>query len=369
MTAFAEDYFDARGRFLAAAAQAALPVETIRHPTALAPDGRALAVDVARAGREDASHILFTVCGTHGVEGYPGSAAMVGLLESGKLAQLPEHVAMVFLHGLNPYGWSRDSQRNEDGIDINRNFIDFAVPPEPDRALIDRFAKLIDIEDMSYGSLDLAMRQLWAIRDEVGGARFMHSLGAGQYVEPRGIKFGGSAPSWSNGVYRDVVRRYLHRAERIAELDWHTGLGDYGGIFPLCFADEASEEYRLTAEWWGAGLVERGRRSWSVDDPDAPTPDHSGLTHAGLVAEAPNARIAGGVVEFGTLPVTQIFMAVFLDHWLLHRAPDDMSSQYWRAQMRIFLAPRERSWERSVMAHANRLYDRTIDGLARWDHN
>lgn len=369
MTAFAEDYFEARARFLAAAAQASLPVETIWHPTACSPDGRPLAVDVARAGKDDASHILFTVCGTHGVEGYPGSAAMIGLLESGKLAQLPEHVAVVFLHGLNPYGWSRDSQRNEDGIDINRNFIDFAAPPEPDRELVERFARLIDIEDMSYGALHLAMQQLWAIRDEVGGARFMYSLGAGQYTEPKGVKFGGSAPSWSNGVYRDVVRRYLGGAERIAELDWHTGLGEYGGIFPLCLVDQASEEFRLTADWWGAELVNRGRQSWSVDDPDAPTPDHSGLTHAGLVTEAPNARIAGGVVEFGTLPVTQIFMAVFLDHWLVHRAPADPTSQYWRAQMRIFLAPREQYWERSVMAHSSRLYDRTIDGLARWDHN
>lgn len=369
MREFAEDYFSARSMFLAATSEAALPVETIWHPNATSPDGRPLAVDIARAGREDASHVLFTVCGTHGVEGYPGSAVMIRLLDSGKLSHLPDHVAVVFLHGLNPFGWSRDSQRNEDGMDINRNFVDFGALPQPDHELIGRFAQLMDIKEMSHTALGQAVDQLWKIRDEVGGDRFMQALGAGQYIEPRGAKFGGSKPSWSNGVYRDVVRRYLGRAERIAELDWHTGLGDYGGIFPLCFAASGSEEYHLTADWWGRELVDRGRQSWSIDDPGSPRPDHSGLSHAGLVEEAPQAKIAGGVIEFGTLPVTQIFMAVFLDHWLVHAVPSEAASKFWRAQVRLFLAPREPTWERSVATHAERLYDCTLDGLARWGSN
>lgn len=363
---FAEDWFEARGRFLAAAARAGLTVESHWHPSATAPNGAPLAVDVARAGRADATHVLFTVCGTHGVEGYPGSAAQVALLDSGRLAALPDHVAVVFLHGLNPWGWSRDSQRNEYGMDINRNFVDFARLPEPDRELVDRLARLLDMPELSMLALGQAMKALFAIRDEVGGKRFMQTLGAGQYVQPMGIKFGGTGPSWSNRVYRDVVRRYLGQATHIAELDWHTGLGDYGGIFPFFFGRPGTEEYELTCDWWGRAAVERGMLSWSTDDKDSPTPDLSGIAHMALREGAPQARLAGGGIEFGTVPLTQIGQVVFLDHWLLFKASKDFDSRWWRAFMRTLMAPRDRAWERSVLAHARQLYASTLDGLARW---
>jgi hypothetical protein len=86
-----------------------------------------------------------------------------------------------------------------------------------------------------------------------------------------------------------------------------------------------------------------------------------------LLHELPQAKVAGGAIEFGTVPVTQIFMAVFIDHWLLHEGADKEDAQYWRAQLRILLAPREKSWERSVLKHADVLYDQTLRGLAAWD--
>ncbi len=367
MSGFAEDYFDARARFLKAAGQAGLAVETIWHPTATALNGAPLAMDVTRAGREDASHVLFTVCGTHGVEGYSGSAAQVQLLTSGQLDTLPDHVAVIFLHALNPYAWSRDSQRNEDGIDINRNFIDFGNVPKADTELVERFAALMDIKEMSYAALGNAMVDLFKIRDEVGGARFMDALVSGQYVDPRSPKFGGTGPSWSNAVYRDVVRRYLGRATHVAELDWHTGLGAYGETFAICLADRGTDAFDRTCDWWGRDAVEAGMGSWSDEDQDVPSPEYFGVTHTGLIDELRgDVAVAGGIIEFGTIPVTQIPQVVFLDHWLLYNTPADADVRYWRAQMRTFMAPRERGWERSVLRHADRLYTRTLDGLARW---
>jgi hypothetical protein len=364
---FAEDYFAARGTFLAAAARAGLAVETILHPTATAPNGAPLAIDVARAGAETASHVLFTVCGTHGVEGYPGSAAMVQLLSGHRMGALPPHVGIVFLHGLNPYGWSRDSRRDENGVDVNRNFADFDALPAPDHDLIARFAACMDFPDLTFAALQQAMAAIWTVRDEVGPDRFMQALGAGQYVEPRGLKYGGTEPSWSNAVYRDIVRRYLGSATHIAEVDWHSGFGAYGTPFPIFFGERDSDEYRRTCAWWGQEAVDRGMASWSEDDDATPAPEYQGLTHMGLREELPDARLAGGVVEFGTLPILEIGQAEILDCWLHFQVPKNGDPAFWRALLRTLMAPREPWWERSVLRHAEHIYDQTLAGLAGWD--
>jgi len=365
MELFSESYFEARAKFAYAANSAGLSVETIWHPSAKSPDGRGLAIDVARAGRDDASHVLFTVCGTHGVEGYPGSAAQIQLLQSAKLRDLPPHVAIVFLHGLNPYGWARNSQRNEDGIDLNRNFIDFTKAPAADRQAVAQMAEVLEIQEMSYVALGEALRKLSAIRQELGAERYIQRV-AGQYVNPRGWKFGGTAPCWSNKIYRDVVRRHLSKARYVAEIDWHTGLGAYGGFVPLCFAGRDTEEFTLTCDWWGKEAVEGGGSVWSAGDKSVKAPDYSGLTHAALAEELPNARIAGGVIEFGTLPLNQIALVPILDHWLTFNAPANADVRHWRAQMRTFMAPRDKDWEDCVLQHAERFYSRTLEGLARW---
>jgi len=364
---FAESYAHARGMFLTAAMEAGAAIETMTHPSAHCPFGGPLCIDIARLGSIDASNVLFMVCGTHGVEGYSGSAAQIAFLRRGLPERLPPHVAIVILHGLNPYAWSRDSQRNEDGIDINRNFMDFTRPAPPEDPLHHAFAAILDIHEMSFGALAQATKDIFALREQGGAKRFMDALAGGQYNSPRGIKFGGEAPSWSNLCFRKVVREYLARAERIASLDWHTGLGPYGDLFTLCFCAENTRAFQLTSAWWGADVVRRGVESWSAAGEASPSPDITGSAWRCLLEEAPQAEIAGGVIEFGTMPLESILQAVVLDHWLTFTASaDDPSTGYWRAQMRAFFAPREASWERSVARHARRICASSLVGLTDW---
>ena len=362
---FAASYLEARTWFLQAARRAGAALQAYWHPLAHGPDGDRLSIDLARLGRADATHILFTVCGTHGVEGYAGSAAQIQFLRALEGITLQPHVAVVFVHGLNPYGWSRDSQRNEDGTDLNRNFVDFADLPPADDELVARFAEVIRIDDMSFLALGRAVEALFALRDVFGADRFMRALAGGQYVEPTGIKYGGAQASWSNQVYRMIVREQLGNAQCVAELDWHTGLGDYGETFPICFADPASAEFAQTCDWWGRPAVERSAKSWSVSDDDAPAPTYNGLTHAALVEELPATRIAGGVIEFGTVPFSQIPNVIVLDNWLMTHGVHE-NAPFWRAVMRTIMAPRDPVWESAVLTHASRLCAATLDGLARW---
>ena len=71
------------------------------------------------------------ISGTHGVEGFAGSALQVGLLDEGIQNELSPESAVLMIHAINPYGMAHLRRFNEDNVDLNRNFRDHAkTPPE-----------------------------------------------------------------------------------------------------------------------------------------------------------------------------------------------------------------------------------------------
>ena len=127
MTALAATYAEARRRFLAAARRAGADVSSHRHPEP-GLEGEELGVDVALVGPHDAEAVLVVVSGTHGVEGFTGSALQTHWLDEG-LHDRPTDVAVVLVHALNPYGFSWVRGVNEDNVVLNRNFVDWGEPP------------------------------------------------------------------------------------------------------------------------------------------------------------------------------------------------------------------------------------------------
>ena len=125
---FAHNYAEARAKFLAAAVGARLE----SHPEPLrGVELETLAMDVARVGADDADAVLIVSSGCHGVEGYAGSGAQAALLHDESFRAKARHagVALLFIHALNPWGFSFGRRVTHEGVDLNRNFIDFRRPP------------------------------------------------------------------------------------------------------------------------------------------------------------------------------------------------------------------------------------------------
>ena len=112
--AFSPSYRIAREKFLAAARAAGLPVESLPHPLP-GREGEALAMDVARDGSPDAGRVLIVSSACHGVEGYCGSGVQVAMLQDAewRARAAAAGVAVVFIHALNPYGFSWLRRVNE----------------------------------------------------------------------------------------------------------------------------------------------------------------------------------------------------------------------------------------------------------------
>ena len=64
-----------------------------------------------------------TSSGVHGVEGFFGSAVQQALLLRLNQANSEPNYRDVFIHGVNPFGFSRLWRFNEDNVDLNRNFL------------------------------------------------------------------------------------------------------------------------------------------------------------------------------------------------------------------------------------------------------
>ncbi|MDP3616497.1 MAG: DUF2817 domain-containing protein, partial [Rhodoferax sp.] len=127
--AFSASYAQARGKFLAAAASAGLPVTSHAHPRA-GRDGEALAMDVVLDGATDADKLLIVTSACHGVEGYCGSGVQVHALHDAqwRAKARAQGVAVLYVHALNPFGFSHVRRTTHENVDLNRNFQDFSKP-------------------------------------------------------------------------------------------------------------------------------------------------------------------------------------------------------------------------------------------------
>src|SRR6185436_8095193 len=112
-----------------AARTAGLTVASHEHPRC-GRDGEVLAMDVSRLGPPDARSVLVLTSAYHGVEGFCGSGVPVSLLgDAGFRAAVQRTgVAVLFVHALNPYGFSWWRRTTHENVDLNRNFQDFDQP-------------------------------------------------------------------------------------------------------------------------------------------------------------------------------------------------------------------------------------------------
>ncbi|VVE03653.1 deacylase [Pandoraea horticolens] len=356
--AFGVDYADARQRFRAAADRAGASLGTYVHPDAKAPDGSELSIDVARLGPAHAPHQLLAISGTHGLEGGAGSAVQTAWLAHAAKT-LPADVAVTFVHALNPYGFAHATRTTEHNVDLNRNFIDHDRAHPVNVHYASLHDHLIPAEWTTDGLAQSALA-IDAFRREHGPDALFNTLASGQYTHADGLIYGGRAREWSNVTLQTIVERDLSQAQRIGLIDWHTGIGEYGEPFFLCFNAEASYAQREAARWWGAQRV-LDQRPHGLR-----RPDYQGLVFRGVEQFAQGRPVIGAVVEFGTRG-SNASIANRLDQWLRSRAkahPDAVRDRQLRADVLDAFVPISSVWRNSVLTHGLQITAQALQGLA-----
>lgn len=357
--AFSASYAAARAKFLEAAGAAGMALRAYEHPLK-GRDGETLAMDVALDGSPDAEHLFIVSSACHGVEGYCGSGVQVYAARDAEWRAKARAggVAVLYIHALNPHGFSHARRTTHENVDLNRNFHDFGQPLPVNEAYREVHDLLLPAQ---WPPTDENEASIAAYIDTHGVARYQAAVSQGQHEYADGMFFGGTAPTWSNQTLREVLRTFGRQARHIAWMDLHTGLGP-SGLGERIFACENDAKVLARARaWWGGG----GETPvTSFYDGSSTSAKLTGLMWTAVYDECPQAEYTGMAMEYGTLPILDIIAALRADHWL-HKhpgTPPEVQAAIKRQMMNAFYVDTD-EWRTQIIAQARQAMFQTVDGL------
>lgn len=357
--AFSASYAQARRKFLDAAGEVGLLVESKLHPLE-GSEGEELAMDVARDGPPDAQALLILSSACHGVEGFCGSGVQVAVLRDAQWrAHAKAHgVAVLYIHGLNPYGFSHLRRTTHENVDLNRNFHDFSRPLPVNEAYREVQPLLLPPE-WPPGAANVA-----AIGHYVAGkgvTAYQAAITRGQHEFPDGLFYGGVEATWSNRTLREVLRAHGRRAARIGWIDIHTGLGPNGVGERIYAGRDDDATLKRARHWWDGG---GSTPVTSIYDGSSASSFLTGMMFNAVYDECPQAEYTGMAMEYGTVPVLQTLQALRGEQWLQRhpQAPPELAQQI-RRQVKDAFYTDTGEWKEKVVAQARDALFQAAAGL------
>ena len=354
---YSQSYREARGRFRARAREAGARLEA--HPVQGSSDSEAsLTIDVAAIGASSPSWSVVVSSGLHGVEGFFGSAIQISCLAQLSAADLQRSGGeFVFIHAINPFGFSELRRVNENNIDLNRNFL---LPGEAYAGASAEYAALNGFLNPSAPARlfdPYLARACWTIA-RVGLPALKQAVAEGQYSYPNGIFFGGHQPARSTAIIRDNMMRWI-RGRRVVHLDLHSGLGKYAAYKLLAPASLDAQELAVYRQLFGTETQIAG------SDRGIAYRMRGDLGHyVSSMAKSIDYRFL--FVEFGTYSPVRVLGALRREnqsHFLMPK--DSTARQRAKAALLECFCPASSSWRASVLQQGLLIIERARQAAAR----
>ena len=362
--AFSGNYAQARSKFLQAAATSGLSVQSHAHPLK-GSDGEDLAMDVARDGPMNAPNLLIISSACHGAEGFCGSGVQVQALHDADWLEKARAsgTAVLYIHALNPYGFSHLRRTTHENVDLNRNFQDFAQPL-PDNAAYRALHSLIVPEHWPPDAANQAA--IAGFIETQGQLAYQSAITQGQHEFADGMFYGGNSPAWSNQTLRSVLRQHTAFSQRIGWIDLHTGLGPSGHGERIWAGGDDPTAIERARAWWGGGQDGNAATAvTSIYDGSSTSAFLTGLMWRSIYQEAPHAEYTGIAMEYGTVPVLEVLGALRAEHWLHNHpeAPPELAKKI-KAQMLATFYIDTDLWRGQIISQARQAMFQAVDGLS-----
>jgi predicted deacylase len=333
-TYFSESYKGAREKFLAAAHDCKAEVDSHSYGHE-GPLNTELFVDIARIGNPRGKKVLVIISGTHGVEGFCGSACQTAWLQTHN-SDISSEITVYLIHALNPYGFAWKRRVNEENIDLNRNFLNFDsefLPDNPEYRELESVLNPRSLDETSLGKLNPALKEWFASPEKVKA--FKAATAKGQYEFPKGIIFGGRAATWSNRLLRHFISSLSSALDAGVVIDIHTGLGEPGEL-EIC-TEERFSKFNRMKDWFGT------RKLTTLGDPTSLGYVITGSLYRAFTEANTESPWHCAAMEFGTQPLIQVLLALQADNWLHCFAgpPDSLANRIPELMRVAFSAPFE----------------------------
>jgi Protein of unknown function (DUF2817) len=349
------DYADSRDRFLDLARE--LGVEPRRFFHGGAADAFGLSTDTVYLGPADARRVVVIASGTHGVEGYAGAACQFRFMEQYRNNYAHSGLGFLLVHAVNPWGFFHDRRVTREGVDLNRNFIDFSRTHAERSGYADYHALLVSRYRPLPAGWWNELRLLSCGLTRRRRAALQAAITAGQHDHPDGLFFSGSAPTECRLVWEEIVRRHVYGRDAAFLLDLHTGLGKYGVGELISTLPSSAPAFRRMSEWFHGDLK-------SMASGDAVSAVVDGTLTAAFERTVPGQSHAVGL-EFGTRPPLAVLNALRADHWYHNNAASlaPASGRKVRQKMKQAFATADPQWHAKIAARFDVVIVRIIAGF------
>jgi hypothetical protein len=339
---YSENYRQARDRFREAARTAGARLEA--HPVeAGAHENESLTIDVAILGPALPGWSVVVSSGLHGVEGFFGSAIQIASLQQLRSADLDKSGGeLIFIHAINPFGFSELRRVNEDNIDLNRNFL---APGEAYAGASGEYAALNDF--LNPGTppklLDPYLARVgWTVA-RLGMPALKQAVAEGQYLYPKGLFFGGDKSARSTEIIKGNLLRWIG-GRSIVHVDFHSGLGKYARYTLLAPVSLSSGELDIYRRIFGAAIEVAG-----ADRGIAYRMKGNLGQYISAVSGNPNYRFL--FVEFGTHSAVRILGALRKENQAHFFTPQGSPARRRaKAELLECFCPASSGWRKPVLA-------------------
>ena len=349
MTFFSDSYQSARQNFLqrASAVQAEIKTSYL---------SEGLAIDSAIIGSGRSALVLTS--GLHGVEGFFGSAVQCCLLEHVLLQKIPKNLRIVLVHALNPYGFENIRRFDENGVDLNRNFL---LADQPYRGSPPGYQKLNTFLNPDSAPIAYEVYRLRAATKilQYGLPALKEAIVGGQFDYPKGIFFGGDAPAVATEYVINHCEDWAGDAESVAHIDLHSGLGEYGSYKLLVNSGAGSEEHNWYAELFNEEVI------GSLQASDDTAYHVTGSMGGWLERYFKNRKYYFAGAEFGTYGPVRVLGAIRAENRVHHYASSNSSVfKAAKAELLECFYPKDSLWRNQVVASSMQIVTSVMNKLA-----
>ncbi len=349
---FPETYLQARTQFRETVTAAGWELEV--HPIeAVGPDGEELTIDVACSTTRSCESAVLVSSGLHGAEGYMGSAMQVGWLRASAGHVDLENTKVVFLHGLNPYGFAWLRRVDEVNVDLNRNFL---LPGESYSGAPEIYTQLDGLLNPQTPAsvYDLFVVKALGLLARYGMTALKQAIASGQHDFPKGLFFAGERPSKLHFFLSQNMPRWLDHCQQVMQLDFHSGLGRNGDCKLLLDYPLVDWQRARLEEVFGCGTFDEiGTMGIAYDA--------KGGLGRWCVAQAWVPRFLFTCAEFGTYPPLKVLAGLRQENRAHHWGkPNDKHTIHSKRRLKELFCPASTHWRRKVLRHGIELIDHAV---------
>ena len=160
---------------------------------------------------------------------------------------------------------------------------------------------------------------------------------------------------------RQVLRDYGARANRIAWIDIHTGLGPSGVGERICACRDDAAALARARAWWGS---DGDTPVTSIYDGTSTSALLTGLMWNSIYEECPQAEYTGIALEYGTYSMERMIAALRAEQWLqLHPQADAVLARRIKQEMLDMFYVDTDEWKTEILDQARTTLVQAVQGL------